>query len=70
MVESRRGLPHSISNATITLYTGISFGTAHAQCRAPVIENLPDGSHQITEQCRDTEVDGTPWTAVTPLDMR
>jgi hypothetical protein len=53
------------SNATITLYTGISFGTAHAECRAAVIEKLPDGSHQITEQCRDTEVDGTPWTAVT-----
>ena len=53
------------SNATITLYTGISFGTAHAECRAPVIENLPDGSHQITEQCRDTEVDGTPWATVT-----
>lgn len=53
------------SNATITLYTGISFGTAHAECRAPVIEKLPDGSHQITEQCRDTEVDDAPWTAVT-----
>jgi hypothetical protein len=53
------------SNATITLYDGISFGTAHAECRAPVIEKLADGSHQITEQCRDTQVDGTPWTAFT-----
>jgi hypothetical protein len=53
------------SNATLTLYNGISFGTAHAECRAPVIEKLPDGSHQITEQCRDTEVDGTPWIPFT-----
>ncbi len=53
------------SNATITLYNGISFGTAHAECRAPAIQKLADGSHQITEQCRDTHVDGSPWTAFT-----
>jgi hypothetical protein len=53
------------SNATLTLYTGISFGTAHAECRAPVVEKLADGSRQITEQCRDTEVDGTPWIPFT-----
>jgi hypothetical protein len=53
------------SNATLTLYTGTSFGTAHAECRAPVVEKLADGSHRITEQCRDTEVDGTPWIPFT-----
>jgi hypothetical protein len=53
------------SNATITLYNGISFGTAHLECREPAIQKLADGSHQITEQCRDTQVDGGPWTAFT-----
>jgi hypothetical protein len=53
------------SNATITLYDGISFGSAHLECRKPVIQKLADGSHQITEQCRETQGRGGPWTAFT-----
>ncbi len=53
------------SNATIMLYDGISFGTAHVECRNHSIQKLADGSHQITERCRDTQVDGGPWTAFT-----
>jgi hypothetical protein len=54
------------SNATITLYDGISFGHAHLECRKkPVIQKLADGSHQITEHCRETQGPGGPWTAFT-----
>ena len=53
------------SNATITLYDGISFGHAHLECRKPAIQKLADGSHQITEHCRDTQGRGGPWTAFT-----
>ncbi|SHI13619.1 hypothetical protein SAMN05443248_8566 [Bradyrhizobium erythrophlei] len=53
------------SNATIMFYDGISFGTAHVECRNHSIQKLADGSHQIAEQCRDTQVDGGPWTALT-----
>jgi hypothetical protein len=53
------------SNATITLYNGISFGHAHVECRKPAIRRLADGSHQITEQCRDGQGRGGPWTAFT-----
>jgi hypothetical protein len=53
------------SNATITLYDGISFGTAHEECRNPAIQKLADGSHLITEQCRTTQVDGGAWMPFT-----
>ena len=53
------------SNATLTLYDGISFGHAHVECRKPAFRTLADGSHQITEFCRDTQGRGGPWTAFT-----
>jgi hypothetical protein len=53
------------SNATITLYNGISFGSAHVECRKPVSKKLADGSYQIVEQCRDTEGRGGPWASLT-----
>lgn len=53
------------SNATITLYGGVSFGNAHVECRKPAIRKLADGSHQITENCRDTQGRGGQWTAFT-----
>ncbi|SHL98792.1 hypothetical protein SAMN05444159_7377 [Bradyrhizobium lablabi] len=53
------------SNATITLFNGISFGNAHLECRKPAIQKLADGSFQITEHCRDTQGRGGPWTALT-----
>lgn len=53
------------SNATLTLFNGRSFGTAHQECRKPEVQKQPDGSYQIKEQCRDTQVDGTPWEVST-----
>jgi hypothetical protein len=53
------------SNATITLYNGVSFGHAHVECRKPAIQTLADGSYQITEPCRDTQGRSSPWTAFT-----
>jgi hypothetical protein len=53
------------SNATITLYNGISFGHAHVECRKPTIRKLADGSYQITERCKDTQGPGGPWTVFT-----
>ncbi|MBV9459539.1 MAG: hypothetical protein JO141_18745 [Bradyrhizobium sp.] len=52
------------SNATITRYNGTSFGNAHTECRKPVAQKLPDGSYKITEQCRDMQGSGGPWTAM------
>ncbi len=51
------------SNATITLFNGISFCRAHIECRKPGVRKKPDGSYQITEQCRDMQGRGGPWTA-------
>ena len=53
------------SNATLTLFDGVSFGNAHAECRKPSIKKLPDASYQLTRQCRDMQVDGTPWQKIT-----
>lgn len=53
------------SNATLTLFTGKSFGTAHLECRKPEVQKQPDGSYQIKEQCRGTQVDGSPWEVQT-----
>jgi|SRR3954470_16920425 hypothetical protein len=50
------------SNATLTLYNGISFGQAHAECRKPVIRKLAEGcSYQVTKRCRDVQGRGGPW---------
>jgi len=49
------------SNATLTLYNGISFGLAHAECRRPVIRKLAEGSYQFTERCRDRQGRGGSW---------
>jgi hypothetical protein len=49
------------SNATITLYNGVSFGAAHAECRKPVIRKEADGTYQMTERCRDMQGNGGPW---------
>jgi hypothetical protein len=49
------------SNATLTLYNGISFGQAHAECRKPVIRKLAEGSYQVTRRCRDMQGQGGPW---------
>lgn len=49
------------SNATLTLYNGISFGQAHAECRKPVIRKLAEGSYQLIEHCRDRQGRGAPW---------
>ena len=53
------------SNATLTLYNGMSFGQAHAECRKSATRKLDDGSYQITEQCRDTQGRGGTWTPLT-----
>jgi hypothetical protein len=53
------------SNATLTLYNGMSFGQAHAECREPVTRKLDDGSYRITDQCRDTQGRGGTWTPLT-----
>jgi hypothetical protein len=49
------------SNATLTLYNGISFGQAHAECRKPVIRKLAEGSYQTAERCRDMQGRGGRW---------
>jgi hypothetical protein len=49
------------SNATITLYDGATFGSAHAECRKPKIQRLADGSYQISERCRDLQGRGGSW---------
>ncbi len=49
------------SNATITLYDGVSFGEAHMQCRKRLLGKLADGSYRITESCRDMQGRGGPW---------
>jgi hypothetical protein len=49
------------SNATINLYTGKRFGSAHEECRSPTVKRLNDGSFEITESCRDTQGRGGPW---------
>jgi hypothetical protein len=49
------------SNATLTLYNGISFGHAHAKCRKPVIRKLAEGSYRVTERCRDMQGRGGLW---------
>ena len=49
------------SNATLTLYNGISFGEVHAECRKPVIRKLAEGSYQITRRCRDVQGRGGSW---------
>jgi hypothetical protein len=53
------------SNATITLYDGISFGHAQVECQKPAIRKLADGTQQITERCRDMQGRGGPWTVFT-----
>lgn len=53
------------SNATLTLYDGISFGQAHAECRSPAIRKLDDGSYRVTEQCRDTQGRDGAWMPLT-----
>jgi hypothetical protein len=53
------------SNAILTLFDGVSFGNAHAECRKPSTRKLPDGSYQLTGQCRDMQVDGTRWQKTT-----
>ena len=53
------------SNATLTLFDGVSFGDAHVECRNPSTKKLPDASYQLTRQCRDMQVDGTPWQKIT-----
>jgi hypothetical protein len=53
------------SNATLTLFDGVSFGNAHVDCRKPSTKKLPDASYQLTRQCRDMQVDGTPWQKIT-----
>ena len=49
------------SNATISLYDGVSFGAAHVECRKPVIRKTPDGTYQMTERCRDMQGNGASW---------
>ena len=49
------------SNATLTLYNGVSFGDAHVECRKSAIRKAADSSYQITEQCRDMQGRGGPW---------
>jgi len=49
------------SNATISLYNGVSFGAAHVECRKPVIRKSPDGTYQIAERCRDMQGSGGSW---------
>lgn len=49
------------SNATLTLYNGVSFGHAHAECRKPIIRKLAEGSYQLTERCRDRQGRGGAW---------
>ncbi len=51
------------SNATITLYDGVSFGAAHVECRKPVIRKLVEGSYQFVQQCRDMQGRGETWEA-------
>jgi hypothetical protein len=53
------------SNATITLYNGVSFGNSPVECRKPAVRKLADGSYRITEQCRDMQGRGGPWKAFT-----
>jgi hypothetical protein len=49
------------SNATISLYDGVSFGAAHVECRKPVIRKAPDGTYQMTKRCRDMQGSGGSW---------
>ena len=49
------------SNATLTLYDGISLGHSHAGCRRPVIRKLAEGSYRVTRRCRDMQGRGGPW---------
>jgi hypothetical protein len=43
------------SNATIVLYNGVSFGSAHVECRKPLSKKLTADSYQITDHCRDMQ---------------
>jgi hypothetical protein len=52
------------SNATITLFNGISFGSAHMDCRKPEVRKRADGSYQIKERCRDMQGSGGEWTTL------
>jgi hypothetical protein len=49
------------SNATITLYDGVSFGAAHVECRKPLIRKAPDGTYQMTKRCGDMQGSGGSW---------
>jgi hypothetical protein len=49
------------SNATLTLYNGISFGEVHAKCPKAVIRKQAEGSYQITKRCRDMQGRGGAW---------
>lgn len=53
------------SNATITLYNGVSFANAHVDCRKPSTRKLTGDSYQIVEQCRDVQGHGGPWRLFT-----
>jgi hypothetical protein len=53
------------SNATMTLYNGISFGDSHVECRKASTRKLTDGSYQITRQCKDMQGNGGHWETFT-----
>jgi hypothetical protein len=50
------------SNATTTLFNGISFGSSHVECRKLEARKQAGGSYQIKEQCRDMQGSGGKWT--------
>ena len=49
------------SNATITLYDGASFGTAHSECQKAVVRKLSDQAYELTQKCRDMQGQGGSW---------
>jgi len=53
------------SNATITLYDGVSLGEAHVECKRPEVRKLAEGSYRIIQRCRDLQGRGGPWQALT-----
>jgi hypothetical protein len=53
------------SNATISLYDGMSFGTAHAQCRKWSIKKLSGGAYRVSRSCRDMQDNHIHWKVFT-----
>lgn len=59
------------SNATITLFDGTSFGSAHSECKKPSVRAVSMNSYTIVETCRTTQVDNGAWATLTStVDVR